>query len=101
MTTEQPKHKSGPTMKPPPPPAETDVIEKEDDWRPMREAPKDGTYVYFKEDDTCSEWCWYKTRQYNGGSWKETGWWRPRFGPKHSAHFIPSGFRLVVDGLPK
>lgn len=84
-----------------PPPTDIEVMEKDDGWRPMREAPKDGTYVYFKEDTTFAEWSWYTTRHFEHGSWKVTGWWRPRFGPKNTAHFMPTAFRLVTDGLPK
>lgn len=69
-------------------------------WHSMEEAPKDGTPLYFQNDPFKEEWYWYKTRQYRGTSWAETGWWRRRLGPAAPANFVPEGFRRVREGLP-
>jgi hypothetical protein len=68
-------------------------------WHPMTEAPKDGSYVYFKEDDNHDEWFWYETRQFRKGSWQQVGWWKRRFGITSQPSFVPTGFRRLAEGL--
>jgi hypothetical protein len=101
MTEQQVKHKSGPVMKPAEEPTPEPAPEKTDEWLPMSEAPKDGSYVYLKEDTSHDEWFWYRTRQFRKGMWQEIGWWKRRYGLNTIPALVPTGFRRLSDGLPK
>jgi hypothetical protein len=69
------------------------------DWKPMCDAPRDGRYVYFRNDPDMREWYWYKTRNFRRGKWVDVGWWRLRFGDKQPANFQPDGWRLISEGV--
>jgi hypothetical protein len=110
---QEPRHKTGPTMKTqadgkqPPPPLPVDVMVADDPWHPMNSAPKDGTYLFLRGDpmnnekEIPNEWFWYRTRQFRKGTWQQTGWWRRRFGPAVAPSFTPEGWVSVKEGLPR
>jgi len=95
----KPATASQPPPKPPAPPVE--AVPEPSPWRPMHEAPKDGSYVWLKPSDGGEpvEAYWYTTRQLRKGTWQITGWWRMRFGPASPLAFLPEGFRRVSEGL--
>lgn len=104
VTNEQPRPKTQAPVKPPAPPAEVLVAEKPQGWRPMKEAPHTGIKLYLLEiggdgQRRHHEMYWYTTRQYRKGTWQETGWWRPVFGPNSPPKFIPAGWRHVSEGI--
>lgn len=97
-----PQHKPGPTMKiadPAPVSLSEPKRKAELVWHDVKDAPRDGRFVYFKGDPASEEWFWYQTRKFNAGVWEKIGWWRPRFGANKPPQFELTGYRLVSEGL--